>query len=106
MRVALLLFTIAGCLTAQNTDPMKAQLVTSDIPHFWAVLDKPSLQNAANLFQQEYFDNGSEGLKTFVKVRINNARNLAAVVAARPGISLRFGRIRCARPESRCQGGH
>ena len=63
---------------------MKARLVTSDIPHFWAVFDKASLHDAADLFQREYLDAGSEGLKTFLKVRINNARNLAAVVAARP----------------------
>jgi hypothetical protein len=84
MRAAFLFFTIAGCLSAQNSDPMKARLVTSDIPHFWAVFDKASLQDAAELFQREYFDIGSEGLKTFVQVRINNPRELASVVAARP----------------------
>jgi hypothetical protein len=84
MRTAILLFAIAGRLAAQNTDPMKARLVTSDIPHFWAVFDKASLRDAADLFQRDYFDAGSEGLKTFVKVRINSAQNLAAVVASRP----------------------
>jgi hypothetical protein len=84
MRPAFLIFTIAGCLGAQNSDPMKARLVTSDIPRFWAVFDKASLQDAADLFQRDYLDAGSEGLKTFLKVRINNARSLAAVVAARP----------------------
>src|SRR5215471_9301542 len=84
MRAAFLLFAITGCLSAENSDPMKARLVTSDIPHFWAVFDKASLRDAAELFQREYFDAGSEGLKTFVQVRIRNARNLAAVVAARP----------------------
>jgi len=63
---------------------MRAQLVTSDIPHFWAVFDKASLRDAAELFQREYLDAGSDGLKAFVQVRIGNARNLAAVVAARP----------------------
>jgi Predicted Zn-dependent protease (DUF2268) len=84
MRATTLFFAIAGCLAAQNTDPMKARLVTSDIPRFWAVFDNASLHDAADLFQRDYFDPGSEGLKTFVKVRIGNARNLAAVAAARP----------------------
>jgi hypothetical protein len=84
MRATFILFTIAGCLSAQNSDPAKARLVTSDIPRFWAVFDKASLQDAADLFQREYFDIGSDGLKTFVQVRIHNPRELAAVVAARP----------------------
>lgn len=84
MRAAFLLFTIAGYLSAQNSDPAKARLVTSDISRFWAVFDKASLQDAADLFQREYFDIGSDGLKTFVQAPIHNPRELAAAVAARP----------------------
>jgi hypothetical protein len=84
MRVAILLCAFAGSLAAQNSDPMKARLITSDIPHFWAAFDKASPPDAAEVFQRDYFDVGSEGLKTFVQVRIRTAANLASVVAARP----------------------
>lgn len=67
-----------------NRDPDAARLVTSDIPNFWRVFDKASLQNAADLFQREYIDPGSAGLHDFLKSRIQNGRALAATVAARP----------------------
>lgn len=67
-----------------NHDPMKARLVTSDIPNFWRVFDHASLQDAADLFQREYIDIGTPGLHAFVPGRIQNGRALAAVVASRP----------------------
>ena len=67
-----------------NRDPMKARLVTSDIPNFWRVFDKASLKDAADLFQREYLDPGTPGLHGFLQSRIMNGRALAATVAARP----------------------
>ncbi len=67
-----------------NPDPDAARLVSSDIPAFWRVFDKASLQDAAGLFQREYIDPGSPGLHDFLKARIENGRVLAATVAARP----------------------
>ena len=67
-----------------NRDPMKAHLVTSDIPNFWRAFDKASLKDAADLFQKEYIDPGSPGLHGFLQARIVNGRALAATVAARP----------------------
>jgi hypothetical protein len=66
-----------------NRDPDAARLVTSDIPAFWRVFDKATLQNAAELFQREYIDPGSAGLHDFLKARIQNGRVLAATVASR-----------------------
>jgi hypothetical protein len=63
---------------------MKARLVTSDIPNFWRVFDRASLQDAAELFQHEYIDTGSPGLQGFLRARIMNGRALAATVAAHP----------------------
>lgn len=71
-------------LTRANNDPDAAKLITSDIPNFWRVFDKASLTNAAELFQREYIDAGSPGLKGFLANRIINGRYLAATVAARP----------------------
>jgi hypothetical protein len=67
-----------------NHDPMRAQLVTSDIPNFWRVFDKASLKDAGDLFQREYIDIGSPGLHAFLQVRVQNGRALAATVASRP----------------------
>lgn len=67
-----------------NKDPEAAKLITSDIPNFWRVFDKASLITAGELFQREYIDAGSPGLKGFLANRIVNGRYLAATVAARP----------------------
>lgn len=67
-----------------NHDPETAKLITSDIPNFWRVFDKASLISAGELFQREYIDAGSPGLKGFLDNRIVNGRYLAATVAARP----------------------
>jgi Predicted Zn-dependent protease (DUF2268) len=75
--------TAAHSSTA-NQDPEAAKLVTSDIPNFWRVFDKSSLTTAGELFQREYIDAGSPGLKGFLENRIVNGRSLAATVAARP----------------------
>jgi hypothetical protein len=89
-RSLLLLFSFAllAPLPAQppelNRDPMRAQLVTSDIPNFWRVFDKASLKDAGDLFQREYIDIGSPGLHGFLRARIENGRALAATVASRP----------------------
>src|SRR5690349_12910104 len=75
----------AGHLAAQaNHDPERARLVTSDIEHFWHVVDHASLTNARELFQREYIDAGTPGLHDFVEKRIKSAGNLAATVALYP----------------------
>lgn len=67
-----------------NQDPEAAKLITSDIPNFWRVFDKASLTTAGELFQRDYIDAGSPGLKGFLENRIVSGRYLAATVAARP----------------------
>ncbi len=68
----------------QNHDPDAAKLITSDIPSFWRVFDNATLTTAAELFQREYIDAGTLGVKGFLANRIVNGRYLAATVAARP----------------------
>jgi hypothetical protein len=86
--VLTLLLTLAAATSlAQprlSRNPDDARLVTSDIPAFWRVFDKASLQNAAELFENEYIDPGSAGLHDFVNLRIGNASALAATVAGHP----------------------
>jgi len=87
--VALLaLVLIAGPVASQqpvaNHDPDAAQLVTDDIPRFWAALDGATLLDAADRFQHLYIEPGTPGLKAFLRGRIVNGRALAGTVAARP----------------------
>jgi hypothetical protein len=83
----LLMLAVAPACLAQaqlNRNPGETRLVTSDIPAFWGVFDKASLQNAAQLFENEYIGPGSAGLHDFVKNRISNGSALAATVAGHP----------------------
>jgi len=82
--ILFLLVNSSGQTVEPNRDPVKARLITSDIPNFWRVFDKASLKDAADLFQHEYIDVGSPGLQAFVQGRISNGRVLAATVASRP----------------------
>ncbi|MGB7218943.1 MAG: DUF2268 domain-containing putative Zn-dependent protease [Vicinamibacterales bacterium] len=67
-------------------DPDAARLVTSDIQNFWRAFDAAPVTNIgalAAVFEREYFDAGSPGLRDFVRFRIETARALAEAVAAR-----------------------
>ncbi len=59
-----------------SSNPDEARLITFDIDNFWAAYDKSSSGDKVNVFQQEYFDKGSPGLRAFTQLRIGNARNL------------------------------
>ncbi len=69
---------------AQNKDPLKAEIVTSDLDHFWAAFDAAGPEFKSEAFQHEYLDKGSNGIKGFTKGRIRNAEYLSRVVAAHP----------------------
>lgn len=62
----------AADTTITTTDPAQAEIVTSDVEHFWQAFDDaaklPSPQREA-IYQKEYFDRGSQGLKDYVSLR-------------------------------------
>lgn len=70
--------------TAASHDPEAAQLVTRDIDHFWRAYDKAGPNDACSVFQEEYIDKGSIGLRDFVQLRIESACSLANWVARHP----------------------
>jgi len=77
--LCLVLPILIACTTVQNGDPLKAAIITSDITHFWTAFDaNPDL--SAEVFQKEYIDPGSRGIKGFMKGRIQNADYFARVV--------------------------
>lgn len=83
--VCLLAFTLTVFSQASeaevNRDPDKARLVTSDIDNFWRAFDlaarEPDREKRVAIFQTEYLDKGSAGLKDFLRLRIKSARELA-----------------------------
>ena len=70
--------------TRGSPDPEAAQFITSDIDHFWRAYDKAGPNNACAVFQDEYINKGSIGLRDFVQLRIDSACTLANWVARHP----------------------
>ena len=68
-------------------DPDRAPLVTSDIPRFWAAYDRalrlPPPQRAA-IFQRDYFDQATGGMRDWIRVRNASAPHLAQFVTDHP----------------------
>ena len=61
--------------TSTTLDPEQAEVVTSDVEHFWQAFDdaaKLPLTERAGVYTKEYFELGSEGLKEFNKRRIGS----------------------------------
>lgn len=68
----------------QNRDPLKTEIVTSDLNNFWIALEKAGPEYKPEAFQEWYIDKGSPGVKGFMKGRIRDAANLAKVVSKHP----------------------
>jgi hypothetical protein len=72
----------------KNHDPDAAKLVTSDLHNFWRAYDAAaaasSTEEKETIFQKEYLDKGSDGLRDFLKLRIESARNLVGVMKTHP----------------------
>jgi len=71
-----------------NDDPKKAKFVTSDIDNFWRAFDlaakETDRERKIAVYQAEYIDKGSVGLKDFVRLRIKSAGNLLMAVESLP----------------------
>ena len=71
-----------------NNDPKNVKFVTSDIANFWRAYDLAAKETErarkVEIFQAEYIDKGSEGLKDFVRLRIKSAGALVDPIAKMP----------------------
>ena len=71
-----------------NNDPKNVKFVTSDIANFWRAYDRAAKETErarkAEIFQAEYIDKGSDGLKDFVRLRIKSAGALVDQIAKMP----------------------
>lgn len=90
---------------AVNRDPEKARFVTSDIDNFWRAFDLATREadrgKKISIFQAEYLDKGSAGLRDFVRLRIKSAANLVETVERLPRFyaSVRRSTLRVAEME-------
>ena len=93
LRLAFVVFILAlpGCARSQtstNRDPAAARLVFDDLPRFWQAWDlaqqAPDAAGRAAIYQREYLDAGSAGLREFDRLRIEGGAQLAANIAAHP----------------------
>lgn len=71
-----------------NRDPATVKFVTSDIENFWRAYDLAAKETdkakRVAIFQTEYLDKGSPGLKDFLRLRINSAETLVGTIDRMP----------------------
>ena len=71
-----------------NRNPEVVKFVTSDIGNFWQAYDLAAKETdkakRVAIFQTEYLDKGSPGLKDFLQLRIRSAENLVNTIDRMP----------------------
>lgn len=98
---------IAQSAAPLNRDPEAVRFVTSDIDNFWRAYDLAAKETdkakRAAIFQTEYLDKGSPGLKDFLRLRIKSAENLVSAIDRMPKYyaSIRPQTLRVRRMEGR-----
>ena len=67
-------------LAIAQPDPQKVQLVTEDIPRFWRAYDLAARDTAraVQIFQREYFDQASPGLRDYFDLKIKSVPKFVA----------------------------
>ena len=86
------LFTSTMCIAQSgpplNRDPRTVKFVTSDIENFWRAYDLAAKETdkakRVAIFQTEYLDKGSPGLKDFLRLRIKSAESLVSWIDKMP----------------------
>jgi hypothetical protein len=73
-------FNVSCGQSSFSNNPDSVVFHTEDIHVFWKVFDKSSPKFHSKLFQEEYIDVGSKGLKGFINYRIENGQNLSKMI--------------------------
>lgn len=110
--IALILITSVSALAqAQlNRDPATVKFVTSDIDNFWRAYDLAQRETdkakRIAIFQTEYLDKGSAGLRDFLRLRIKSAENIVTTIDRLPKFyaSIRPATLEVKRMEKRMRG--
>lgn len=91
--LAIFIFCVSTMSMAQsspqlNRDPATVKFVTSDIGNFWRAYDLAAKETdkakRVAIFQIEYLDKGSPGLKDFLQLRIKSADDLVSAIDRMP----------------------
>lgn len=80
---AAIAFTTLSGFTVTTQDPEQAEIITSDVEHFWQAFDdaaKVPAEQQAEVYAREYFDPGSQGFKDFIAFRKVTPASFAAHV--------------------------
>lgn len=75
------LISFQVCL-AQNRDPLKTEIFTSDLDHFWVALEKAGDDVDPEVINEFYIKPGSKGVEGFMDGRIRSADHLSKVIKA------------------------
>ena len=106
----LLISTISNAQSGAqlNRDPAMVKFVTSDIGNFWRAYDLAAKETdkakRVAIFQTEYLDKGSRGLKDFLRLRIKSAEILVGMIDRMPKYyaSIRPQTLQVERMENAC----
>jgi hypothetical protein len=88
--------------TEVNRDPDRVNFITSDIVNFWHAYDMAARETSQtkkiSIYQTEYLNRGSDGLKDFVRMRIRSAEALVKTIDRMPAYyrSIRSSSLRVA----------
>jgi hypothetical protein len=80
--VTVFLLLISVVAFAQNRDPLKTEIITTDIDNFWIAYEAAKPDFKPEIFQKLYLDKGSKGLNSFLKSKIKNVDRLAKSVSS------------------------
>jgi hypothetical protein len=90
----LLFWLIIGLLSSSqlkaqsqfNESPDQAQIIVDDLERFWKAWDMAAQmpEQRKDIFQREYFDEGSAGLRAFKELRIGSVDHLLSAIDAHP----------------------
>ena len=79
------------------------EIITDDIPRFWQAWDKSGVNFEPTVFATEYLENGTPGLKDFIRGRIDSAENLSATIKSSPNyyasLRVRSAELEAMKPE-------
>lgn len=78
--VLLLSSHLSVCQNEFSNNVDSAKIHTEDINLFWQVFDETNPKFDANIFDEKYLNAGSDGLKGFIKMRIENGKNLSKTI--------------------------
>ncbi|HEV2112469.1 MAG TPA: DUF2268 domain-containing putative Zn-dependent protease [Gammaproteobacteria bacterium] len=83
MTVAVMGVVVALCGFTTTLDPDQAEIVTTDVTHFWRAFDdaaKVPMEQRAAIYAQEYFAVGSPGLKDIIPSTLHSPELFSAYV--------------------------